>query len=167
MGPFARSAGVFILDNEWKLDASILNGGLIMKQYALSALGALLLFFTGSITASTQIRHTQDKQVLLNLIATEKNLVVKFERPNCPFCVYLSPIFNTVAQQCPDNITFLSVMIPDADREWYKAYFGFTTVPMVVYYKDGKKDDKRSHGSNNRGISELYILNNLTQMYGI
>ena len=135
-----------------------------MKHYIVPALGALLLVFASSITAST-IRHTQNKQELLHLIATEKNLVIKFSRPNCPYCVFLEPIFNAAAQKYPGNVTFVSVMIPDADREWYKGYFGFTTVPMVVYYKDGKKDDTRSHGSNNRAISELYILNNLKQVY--
>jgi thiol-disulfide isomerase/thioredoxin len=136
-----------------------------MKQYVLLALGALLLGFSSVVTVAKSIAYTSDKNVLLNLINTEKNIVVKFSVNDCPYCKYLDPIFNAAVQTYQGPVTFVSVMIPDADKPWYKQQFKFATAPTVLYYKDGKIE--RSHDSQQRTVRQLDIKNHLAQVYSI
>jgi thiol-disulfide isomerase/thioredoxin len=136
-----------------------------MKQYFLIALGALLIGVGGSITVANPIEHTDDKNILLNLINTEKNIVIKFSVHDCPYCEYLEPIFTAAAQAYQGPTTFVSVMIPNADKPWYKEQFKFATAPTVLYYKDGKIE--RSHDSNECTVTQEDIKNHLAQVYSI
>jgi thiol-disulfide isomerase/thioredoxin len=134
-----------------------------MNRKFFTALAASLLSIsTITLVATPIIREIHTQQELMNLIKTEKNLIINFSKPNCPFCVYIDPIYKKAAQACKEPVVFASVKILE-NPEWYKKEFGFTTVPTVVYYKDGKK--QRSHGSENRGVTKEFILNIIAQLY--
>lgn len=74
--------------------------------------------------------------------------VVLFQKPSCPYCVYLKPKFEELKKaNTSKGITFVEKMVtPEA-----KSAFGFSTVPTVIYYKDGK--EMRRHGSENKTIT--------------
>ena len=91
-------------------------------------------------------KHTQDKAVVL------------FYKPSCPYCVYLDGKFKALAQQNNRNAQFIMIDIQQKDP-LYKANFGFSTVPTVVYFKNGKQ--VTSHGSDNKTITVARMQTNV------
>lgn len=83
-------------------------------------------------------KHIQDKAVVL------------FYKPSCPFCVYLDGKFKTLAHQNTNNAQFIMIDIQQKDVI-YKSNYSFSTVPTVVYFKNGKQ--VASHGSDNKTIT--------------
>lgn len=91
-------------------------------------------------------KHTADKAVVL------------FYKPSCPYCVYLDGKFRTLAQQNKQNAQFIMIDIQQKDQ-LYKSNYGFSTVPTVVYFKNGKQ--VASHGSDNKTVTVANMQKNV------
>jgi thiol-disulfide isomerase/thioredoxin len=148
-----------------------------VKDYILSALGALLLSTTVLVSAQSFEKIQSENrssvkeingfntQAVERLLKTEKYLIIKFSTETCKYCKYLEPHFKAAAQASPFPVQFVSVVIPsdDATKNWYKSTFQFATVPTVVYYKEGHK--MLVHGSENATLKDTDILNNMARIY--
>lgn len=84
----------------------------------------------------------------LALQAATKNEVILFYKPGCPFCPYVDSLFNQLKKQNNGRTEFKKINI--SGNGTYKKKYGFSTVPTVVYIKDGRTIAK--HGSNNKTI---------------
>lgn len=115
-----------------------------------------------SRTVEKSVIREVTQQELMKLITSGKDLVIQFHKPQCPYCVYISPILDRVAASQKD-ITFISVNA-GANPTWYKKTFKFATVPTVVYYKNGS--EKKRHGSNDGTITQKDIEAIISQIYG-
>lgn len=80
--------------------------------------------------------------------ATQKNEVILFYKPGCPFCPYVDSLFNQLKKQNNGKAKFKKININGNSA--YKTKYDFSTVPTVVYIKDGQTIAK--HGSNNKKI---------------
>lgn len=94
-------------------------------------------------------QHAQDKAVIL------------FCKPSCPYCVYLDGKFRTLAQQNKHNAQFIIIDIQQKDQA-YKSRYGFSTVPTVVYFKNGQQ--VASHGSDNKTITVTKMQTNVDRL---
>lgn len=94
--------------------------------------------------------YPSDVGLIKDLIASEKRLAVIFYRPSCPYCQYLLPLFDAMQINYP-MITFKAVNIDNHGDE-FKEAFGFSSVPTVIYFKDGTEINR--HGSNNMSITQ-------------
>lgn len=90
--------------------------------------------------------YTQDKAVIL------------FYKPSCPYCVYMESPFKSLAAKNQDKAQFIMVDIQQKDQP-YKSAYGFSTVPTVVYVKNG--NIIKSHGSDNKTITLNSMQNNI------
>ncbi len=79
---------------------------------------------------------------------TQNNEVILFYKPGCPFCPYVDSLFNQLKKQNNGKAEFKKININGNSA--YKTKYGFSTVPTVVYIKDGQTIAK--HGSNNKKI---------------
>lgn len=73
------------------------------------------------------------------------NLVVMFTSDQCPYCDFMKPIMQKVENHYGDEITFLYINVTQSPE--YPAQYGFSTVPQIMYFKNGKK--LAVHGSDN------------------
>ncbi len=90
------------------------------------------------------------------------NVIVYFYTPTCPFCHYMTPIINTIQSKLDSSVRLIKIDI-SSNKEGYKKAFGFSTVPTVVYYKDGNKVS--SHGSDNRGMTAPKMASRINSTY--
>lgn len=99
------------------------------------------------ILGSSMNTYAKTPQEIIPEIATGR-CVVLFQKPSCPYCVYLKPHFEKLKKANSDKgISFVvKEVTPDA-----KNAFGFTTVPTVIYYNNGK--EMRRHGSENKTMT--------------
>lgn len=129
--------------------------GIIMSFHR--NLAILFVAFTLNINAYQALMHlkastksgTSDPHTIIQKHIQDK-AVVLFYKPSCPFCVYLDAKFKALASQNINNAQFIMIDIQQKDQI-YKASYGFSTVPTVAYFKDGKQIT--SHGSVNKTIT--------------
>lgn len=81
------------------------------------------------------------------------NLIVMFTKENCPYCVYMKPIMKQVEKKFGKDIKFLYIDI--AQNPQYPSEYGFSTVPQIVYFKDGKK--LTAHGSGDKTMTAAQV----------
>jgi thiol-disulfide isomerase/thioredoxin len=105
----------------------------------------------GCPTTSYQGNQTRSEpQQISN--APEKqysDLIIMFTKDNCPYCVYMKPIMQEAQAKFGNNIKFLFLDI--TQNPHYAAQYGFSTVPHVVYFKNGQQLD--AHGSGNKTMT--------------
>ena len=77
------------------------------------------------------------------------NLIIMFTKDNCPYCIYMKPIMKEAEMKFGNDIKFLYVDITQNPQ--YPAQYGFSTVPHIVYFKDGKQLD--AHGSGDKTMT--------------
>jgi predicted bacteriocin transport accessory protein len=108
-----------------------------------------------------------------------ERLVVLFTRGDCPYCIYLDPLFDQLMQAYGEQVTFLKVDINEQadllkEKHTYeyvptatflKERYDFTTVPTVVYFKDGQS--VLQHGSDNKSITLQDLKNNMQEIYNL
>lgn len=101
-------------------------------------------------------------QEIRDCIANHPNVVVKFHKPACPYCVYVKPLYEAVQNTYSDTITFLDI---DASKEpqAFKDAFGFSSFPTFIYFRDGKA--VKSHGSNNMNLTQQEIEETIQKIY--
>ena len=84
------------------------------------------------------------------LVKSNPNVVVLFYKPGCPFYRYIAPLFDTLIREMQSSgILFKTINITNQDH--YKNTYHFSTVPTVIYFKNGSP--ALSHGSNNKTIT--------------
>lgn len=119
-----------------------------------------------------RIKHTIEQR-LETVFKTEKklkdlikrgNVIVKFYRPSCRFCVYMDPILDAMKNKFVHDVTFVSVNLNAQTMDYKKAY-DFEYVPTVVYFKDGK--EVLRHGSEGGAITSQEIENNIKTSFGL
>lgn len=86
-----------------------------------------------------------------------KNLVVMFTMKPCPYCDYLKPIINQAEMKFGKNIKFLYVDIKQFPQ--YPNQYGFSTVPQIYYFKNGKKI--HVHDSGNKTMTIDQVVNKI------
>lgn len=77
------------------------------------------------------------------------NLIVMFTKDACPYCQYMKPIMNQVEQKFGKGIKFLYVDITQYPNT--PAQYGFSTVPQIMYFKNGKRLE--THGSGDKTMT--------------
>lgn len=90
------------------------------------------------------------------------NLIVMFTKDQCGFCRYMMPIMKQVEMKFGKDIKFLYVDI--AQNPQYPSQYGFSTVPHIVYFKDGKKLD--AHGSGNKTMTAAQVEDKIGSFFG-
>lgn len=121
-----------------------------------------LLIIISCILGFLSAAHAQD---LDKIIASHENVIIEFMKPSCPYSQYLNPIFSYTMKQYPNPLVIFKVVDISSNQDYYKNHFGFSTVPTVIYYKNGKK--VKMHGSNNMSIKSSHLQNNIESIYGI
>lgn len=104
--------------------------------------------------------QAQPQQASKALEQQYDNLIVMFTKDQCPYCVYMKPIMKQVERDYGNEITFLYVDV--SKNHQYASQYGFSTVPTIVYFKNGKKLD--AHGSNNKTITKDQIEENIRNL---
>lgn len=90
------------------------------------------------------------------------NLIVMFTKDKCPYCDYMKPIMKKVEDKFGKDIDFLFVDI--AQNPQYATQYGFSTVPHIVYFKDGKELD--AHGSGNKTMTVTQVEEKIKTYFG-
>ena len=99
-----------------------------------------------------------------NALATQENLVVLFMRPTCSYSLYLRPIMDKVFIPYKESVTYIVIDITTGE-DYYKKEYHFSTVPTVLYYKNGIV--KAHHGSNNKTIDQRDIKEYIKRVYDL
>lgn len=115
----------------------------ILSSFTMQAYQSLI-----SLTSSTT-RGAQSPLEVINTYAKDK-AVVLFYKPSCPYCIYMDAKFKALAHQNSNKAQFIMIDIKQHDQA-YKAAYGFSTVPTVVYLKKGSVVAR--HGSENKTVS--------------
>lgn len=89
------------------------------------------------------------------------NLVVMFTKNSCPFCQYMYPIMKQAEKEYGDRIKFLFVNVDEQPQ--YASQYGFSTVPQIVYFKDGQRLDM--HGSGNKTMTVEDVENKIANYF--
>lgn len=98
----------------------------------------------------------------LKNIIKDGNVVVKFYRPGCKYCLYIDPILDAVKNKYAQDITFVYVNL-NAQSLDYKKEYSFEFVPTIVYFKHGK--EVLRHGSENGTITQEDIEKNIKMVF--
>ncbi|HXW52798.1 MAG TPA: thioredoxin family protein [Myxococcota bacterium] len=81
------------------------------------------------------------------------NLIVMFTKEQCPYCQYMMPIMKKMAMKFGKDIKFLFV---DTEKNpQYPAQYGFSTVPQIMYFKNGEK--LGAHGSADKTMTKEQV----------
>ena len=115
-------------------------------------------------TIEQRLESTFKIQKKLKDLIKHGNVVVKFYRPGCKYCIYIDPILDAVKNKFAHNVTFISVNLNEQSMDYKKAY-DFEYVPTVVYFKDGK--EVLRHGSESGTITKQEIKKNLRSAFKI
>lgn len=78
-----------------------------------------------------------------------ENLIVMFTKENCGYCRYMKPIMEEIKNRHGDKVEILFVDIDNYPQ--YPNQYGFTTVPQIYYFKNGKQLD--AHGSEDKTVT--------------
>lgn len=89
------------------------------------------------------------------------NLIIMFTKDNCPFCIYMKPKIQEAEMEFGDKIKFLYVDI--SQNPQYAAQYGFSTVPHIVYFKNGRQLD--AHGSGNKTITAEQVKQRIKNLF--
>ncbi len=111
-----------------------------------------------------QAQPNQDQPQGMNqsLEQQHPNLIVMFTKNQCPYCVYMKPIMQEVEGKFGKDIKFLYVDIDQNPQ--YVSQYGFSTVPHIIYFKDGKKLD--AHGSDDKTITAEQVAEKINTYFG-
>jgi thiol-disulfide isomerase/thioredoxin len=90
------------------------------------------------------------------------NLIIMFTKDECPYCRYMKPIMKAVEMKYGNDIKFLYVDV--VQHPHYAAQYGFTTVPQIVYFKDGKRLEM--HGSGNKTMTKEQVEAKIKTHFG-
>jgi thiol-disulfide isomerase/thioredoxin len=124
----------------------------------------LPLWYRIKHTIEQRLESTFKIQKKLKDLIKHGNVVVKFYRPGCRYCVYIDPILDTIKNKFAHNVTFISVNLNE-QTENYKATYDFEYVPTIVYFKDGK--EVLRHGSESGTITAQEIKKNIRSAFQI
>lgn len=105
-------------------------------------------------SSNKQIISLSNPAELTKLISSQELVVVVFSKPSCPFCTFIKPHIRSAVQSSPKNITLVEYNIL-SNPDYYKKTYKFSTVPTVIYYKNGKEVYR--HDSMNRGATSAKI----------
>jgi thiol-disulfide isomerase/thioredoxin len=90
------------------------------------------------------------------------NLIVMFTKNQCGYCTYMKPIMQEVEMKFGKNIKFLYI---DVDQNpQYAAQYGFSTVPHIVYFKDGQQ--LGAHGSDDKQMTAEQVGEKISGFFG-
>lgn len=95
-------------------------------------------------------------------IAKNNNVIVYFYTSSCPYCNYMQPIINRLKTKLGNNIKYMAVNI-ESNKSTFKKAFGFSTVPTIIYFKDGRQ--KESHGSQSRNMTTQKMAQIVNKTY--
>lgn len=102
--------------------------------------------------------------MVANTIQRDPYVIVQFMRPSCPYSVYLNPLFETMKKKTTKlPITWLFVNING--KEQYKNQYRFSTVPTVIYFKNGKEVHR--HGSNDKRFTTNDFATAISRYFGL
>lgn len=91
------------------------------------------------------------------------NLIVMFTKEDCPYCRYMMPIMKQVENKLGSkDIKFLYIDI--AKNPQYPSQYGFSTVPQIVYFRDGKK--LAAHGSADKTMTAAQVKEKIGTFFG-
>ncbi len=122
----------------------------------------LLILLIGAL-AMTYSPETKSYSVQQVKDLTKKgNVIVYFYTSGCSYCRYLQPHINRLKSKLGNNVTYLAVNVGSNKRVFYST-FGFSTVPIVMYFKNGVK--KSSHGSQNKGMTAQEMAQIVNRIY--
>lgn len=124
----------------------------------------LPLWYRIKHTIEQRLESTFKTRKKLKDLIKHGNVVVKFYRPGCKYCVYIDPILDKVKNKFDHNVTFISVNLNEQTMDYKKAY-GFEYVPTVVYFKDAK--EVLRHGSESGTITLEEIKKNIKTVFKI
>jgi len=82
-----------------------------------------------------------------------KKLVIMFTREDCGFCRYMKPIMQQVQKKFGKDIKFLYIDV--AQNPGLASQYNFSTVPHIVYFKNGKQLD--AHGSGDKTMTRQQV----------
>lgn len=100
-------------------------------------------------TLGQYFRRLFKMQENIQNIIKDGNVLVKFSKNSCPYCVYMAPHYKKLKEEFKDKITFVEVNLNDGwggkfEQDFIKN-FSLQTVPLFLYFKDGK--EVKRHGS--------------------
>lgn len=110
----------------------------------------------------TQVDRAFNNKKTLKDLTQHGNVVVKFYRPGCKYCVHIDPLIEQIKSEFAHDVTFINVNL-DAQTREYKSIYSFDTVPTVIYFKNGK--EVLRHGSNNGTITKDEIKSNIESAF--
>lgn len=108
-------------------------------------------------------KHPHAQQLDLSAKPLEQQypkLIVMFSKERCPYCVYMKPIMEQVERSYGDDIKFLYVDITENPQ--YPSQYGFSTVPHIVYFKNGKQLD--AHGSGDKTMTVDQVIGRIKNL---
>lgn len=115
-------------------------------------------------TIEQRIESTFKTQKKLKDLIKQGNVIVKFYRPACKYCVYIDPILDTIKSKFTQDVIFISVNLNEQTMNYKKAY-DFEYVPTLIYFKDGK--EVLRHGSEGGTITEQDLEKNIKTVFKI
>ncbi len=106
--------------------------------------------------------QTRLQEMGKNLEQQHKNVIVMFTKDACPYCQYMKPIMQRAEQKYGDSVKFIFADI-NANPQ-YVSQYGFSTVPHIAYFKNGKK--LHAHGSGDKTMTLEQVEHNIKLFYG-
>lgn len=97
-------------------------------------------------------------------IESKQYVIVQFMKPSCPYSVYLNPLFNSMKKKT-EKLPITWLLVDITGKEQYKNQYRFSTVPTVIYFKNGKEVYR--HGSNDKRFTMNDFASSISRAFGL
>lgn len=91
-----------------------------------------------SLSVSGLMGITKASDPVAQAIKSNKTLAVFFTMPGCKFCPPRKALFNQL-RSYKKNVVFMEVSVNQSNKNYFKSTYGFSTVPTIAFFKNGKK----------------------------